>query len=68
MYLIDVEKKRGWVVGLDGIEVDSNLPRAEQRHTCMFQGMAVDFELLRGELLADRAIYSERAQIRGMPF
>jgi uncharacterized protein YndB with AHSA1/START domain len=66
--LIDVDKKAEWVVGLDSIENHTPIPRVEQRHTCFFQGMGIDFELLKGEITSGAAVYSERADFRGMPF
>ncbi len=67
-WLIDVEKKSEWVVGLDSVENHTPTARIDQRHTCSFQGMDIDFQLVRGEITSDGAIYSERADFREMPF
>jgi hypothetical protein len=66
--LIDVERKREWVVGLDGLERPEMTARIDERHTCHFQGMAVDFTLVHGEIGNNRATYSEAAAFQGMPF
>jgi hypothetical protein len=66
--IIDVDKKADWVVGLDDLENHTPTARVDQRHTCYFQGMGIDFQLLRGEITMDGAVYSETADFRGMPF
>ena len=66
--LIDVEKKREWVVGLADIQNHTPTARVDQRHTCIFQGVGVDFELVKGEITADGAVYSEKADFHDMPF
>ena len=68
MKLIDVEGKPGWVVGLDGIERPNVTPRVDEPHTCLFQGMRVDFVLIHGEVSPDRALYLEEAKFVGTPF
>lgn len=68
MKLIDVEGKRDWVVGLDGLERRELTARIDERHTCYFQGMRFDFNLLHAELTKDRAQYLEAAEFTGTPF
>jgi hypothetical protein len=68
MKVIDVEGKRDWVVGLDDLERKKTTARIDERHTCIFQGMRVDFKLLHGEISAERAVYLEHADFEGTPF
>ena len=68
MKIIDVEGKRDWVVGLDTIERPEGTPRIDEAHTCLFQGMRVDFQLLHAEVTPLRAVYHERASFDGTPF
>jgi hypothetical protein len=66
--LIDVDRKREWVVGLDDLTNEASTARVGQRHTCFFQGMGIDFELVKGEFTGSEAIYSETAAFHDLPF
>jgi len=66
--LIDTERKREWVAGLEGLDRPEVTPRNEERHTCHFDGMSLDITLLHGEIGPDRAVYHESVKFLRMPF
>ena len=66
--VIDLDKKPEWVVGLDHIDHAGTTARIDERHTCHLSGIVIDFTLLHGELGPDRAVYSELADFRDLPF
>jgi len=57
--LINVDKRPGWLAGVDSIDRDMTSERIGMRHNCVFMGMVLTNTAMYSEFREDHALYAE---------
>ena len=64
--LINVDKRPGWLLGVDSINREMTSERIGMKHNCVFMGLVLVNTAVHRDFAEDHAIYTEEVEMRDL--